>query len=177
MSVIVIHSMLMNRPHSLVVEFSTLSYYADGSIVWKQFVVLIIHLSTIRSDCAHSVFNSFVCIFVMRVGYHKTQVPCDVTHFKMYMYWSFTDYIRFIYPWRIQQPSVQYVCMRFERFGTIVWQDDDSTVRRPDARGFSLAWLKDRTRWPIREGRKQTHRKASKMRRTKSRRRSTCRRR
>ena len=59
--------------------------------------------------------------------------------------------------------------MRVERFGTITWKDDDDTIRRPDARGFCLMWLKKQTQWPVRTGRQKTcdkHNVRATMRRT-----------
>lgn len=76
----------------------------------------------------------------------------------------------------VDEDASESMLIRFEQFGTIVWKDDNDTVRRPDARGFSLEWLKDKKEWPIRHNTKTSRRKCSKMRRSKSGRRSTRRR-
>lgn len=74
----------------------------------------------------------------------------------------------------VDERASDSITMRFQHFGTVVWKDDNNTVRRPDARGFSLTWIKDRTQWSVRDARKESPRRLSKRRRTaKSRRRST----
>jgi hypothetical protein len=40
--------------------------------------------------------------------------------------------------------------IQFQRLGTIVWKDDNDTVRKPDARGFALSWLSDSSPLPVR---------------------------
>ena len=65
--------------------------------------------------------------------------------------------------YKVDLNARNFMTIRFVRFGTIVWKDDNDAVRRPDARGFCVAWLRDTPKLPVRLA-KKSHRTRSKIR-------------
>ena len=113
---------------------------------------------------AHSRRNTHTTLLTIRNAHHRDmQLLIDLPARR----------VRKIYngesSFTVDESSSDTIRIRFERFGTVIWKDDDNTVRKPDARGFSLTWLKDNTHWPIRQPVQNTRRKQSRRYTSKSR--------
>ena len=52
--------------------------------------------------------------------------------------------------WTVDSEASDRLRIQFEKLGTIIWKDDNNTVRKPDARGFALSWLSDSSLLPVR---------------------------
>ena len=51
--------------------------------------------------------------------------------------------------WTVEENASETIRVTWKTFGTVFWRDDN-TVRKPDARGFSLSWLKEDGGWSVR---------------------------
>lgn len=72
--------------------------------------------------------------------------------------------------WTVEENGPQTIHVAWKTFGNVFWRDDN-IVRKPDARGFSLSWLKENSGWSVRMS--HARRQASSCRKSKRSRRHT----
>ena len=115
------------RRSVIVFEFAGQSRRVEGNLV------------------AHSRRNTHSTLLTIRNAHHRDmQLLIDLPERNIRkLYDGDSAYI-------VDDDASHTMRMHVERLGTVVWRDDNETVRRADARGFSVVWLKGTTTLPVR---------------------------